>query len=93
MPNQSSSSWDSHTPYGDNSREKQVDILISKNQALHLLYHAYKRNPRKIDSHGNINSYITIINANIPYNWPTFLAASCLNYGSMSSYALIRVCY
>ena len=35
-----------------------------------------------------INSYTTI---NTPYNWPAFLAASCLNSGYTSSNALIRI--
>ena len=30
---------------------------------------------------------------NISYNWPAFLAASWLNSGYMSSYALIRIHY
>ena len=38
----------------------------------------------------SINSYAPI---NIPYNWPAFLAASCLNSGYMSLYALIRIRY
>ena len=30
----------------------------------------------------------TTINTNMMYKWPAFLAASCLNSGYMSSYAL-----
>ena len=50
---------------------QQVDILISKNQALQILYLVY------------------IINTNILYNWPAFLATSCLNSGYTSSYESI----
>ena len=35
-----------------------------------------------------MNSFTT---TNTPYNWPAFLAASCLNIGYMSSFALIRI--
>ena len=36
----------------------------------------------------SINSYTTIY---APYNWPAFLAISCLNIGYVSSYGLIRI--
>ena len=60
-------------------------------------YHGYQENliPMKINNHYipySFNTY-TIININIPYNWPAFLAASWLNNGYTSSYALIRMCY
>ena len=62
---------------------KQVDILISKNQALQILHlkhiKLYKittmdRNPRKFNPH---KQYCTVLllyynsKQNIPYNWPT----------------------
>ena len=36
----------------------------------------------------SFNSYTTI---NTPYNWPAFLAASCLNIGYFSSHELTRI--
>ena len=63
--------------------KKQVDILISKNQALQRLYLKHiklhklatmDRNPRKFNPH---KRYYTILllyynsKQNIPYNWPT----------------------
>ena len=36
----------------------------------------------------SINSYTAI---NTPYDWPAFLAASCLNIGYVSLYELIRI--
>ena len=64
------------TPSTYVDKAKQVDILISKNQALQI--------------HACMHSYTTI---NIPYNWPAFLAASCLNIECMFSYELIRIRY
>ena len=59
--------------------------MISKNQVLQILYHTYIiKKPNKIQEKliamkittmhtvYSINSYTTIINENIPYNWPTF---------------------
>ena len=64
--------------------EKQLDILISKNQALQILYlkHIKLHKLPWIETHENLiptklNNdtvqlyyYITIVNKNIPYNWP-----------------------
>ena len=62
---------------------KQVDILISKNQALQILYFKHiklhklatmDRNPQKFNPH---KRYCTVLllyynsKQNIPYNWPT----------------------
>ena len=62
---------------------QQVDILISKNQAVQILYLKHiklhklatmDRNPRKINPH---KRYCTVLllyynsKQNIPYNWPT----------------------
>ena len=64
-----------------NSYQKQVDILISKNQALQILYLKHiklhklatmDRKPRKINPH---KRYCTVLllyynsKQNIPYNW------------------------
>ena len=63
----------------------QVDILISENQALQVLYlkHIKLHKLPWIETHQNLNPtklnnniaqfycYITIVNRNIPYNWPT----------------------
>ena len=47
--------------------------------------------PAKINNYTvQYYSYTTI---NTPYNWPAFLAASCLNIGYISSYELIRIHY
>ena len=46
--------------------------------------------PMKINNH-TIQQYSYTTN-NTPYNWPASLAASCLNIGFTSSYALIRIC-
>ena len=45
---------------------QQVDILISKNQVLQILYlkhHVYKtqQNPQKFDSHENYKPYHTVL--------------------------------
>ena len=63
--------------------KKQVNILISKNQALQILYLKHiklhklatmDRNPRKFNPH---KRYCTVLllyynsKQNIPYNWPT----------------------
>ena len=67
----------------DNNK-KQVDILIYKNQALQILYlkHIKLHKLPWIETHDNLISiklnndtvqfhcYITIVNKNIPYNWP-----------------------
>ena len=62
---------------------------------LYLKHHAYKsswiRNNVNLISMNNHTVHYKIIN--IPYNLPAFLAASCLNIGYMSSYALIRIRY
>ena len=50
-------------------------------QILHLKQHAHF-----IINYSN--SYTTI---NTPYNWPAFLAASCLNIGYLSLPELIRI--
>ena len=64
---------------------KQVDILISKNQVLQILYlkHIKLHKLPWIETHENLiptklnndtvqfYCYITIVNKNIPYNWPT----------------------
>ena len=47
--------------------------------------------PMKIKNHAVQYYSYTIINT--PYEWPAFLAASCVNSRYMSSYALIRICY
>ena len=63
---------------------QQVDILISKNQALQILYlkHIKLHKLLWIETHENLiptklnnntvqfYCYITIVNKNIPYNWP-----------------------
>ena len=83
---------------------KQVDILISKNQALQILYlkHITLHNLPWIETHENLIStklniytvqfyyYITIVNKNIPYNWPTD-SQQVLQYFHMRY--LIRICY
>ena len=55
------------------------------------------KKPQKFDSHRKLTTIPYSINScttiNTTYNWPAFLAASCLNIGYMSSYALIRICY
>ena len=64
---------------------KQVDILISKNQALQILYlkHIKLHKLPWIETHESLiptklnnntvqfYCYITIVNKSIPYNWPT----------------------
>ena len=65
------------------TQSKQVDILISKNQALQMLYLKHikfhklvtmDRNPRKFNPH---KRYCTVLllyynsKQNVPYNWPT----------------------
>ena len=70
-------------PLINNSICKQVDILISKNQALQILYLKHiklhklatmDRNPRKVNPH---KRYCTVLllyynsKQNIPYNLPT----------------------
>ena len=72
-----------HKPGGIHPSRKQVDILISKNQALQILYLKHiklhklatmDRNPRKFNPH---KRYCTVLllyynsRQNIPYNWPT----------------------
>ena len=41
------------------------------------------------------NIYTTVLTSytaiNTPYNWPAFIAPSCLNIGYVSSYKLIRI--
>ena len=64
--------------YKDNIENK----LISKNQVLQILYF---KTPCILLL---FNSYTTI---NTPYNWPAFLAASCLNIGYLSLHELIRI--
>ena len=66
-------------------QHKQVDILISKNQVLQILYlkHIKLHKLPWIETHENLiptklnndtvqfYCYITVVNKNIPYNWPT----------------------
>ena len=62
-----------------------VDILISKNQVMQILYlkHIKRHKLPWIETHKNLiptklnndtvqfYCYVTIANKNIPYNWPT----------------------
>ena len=62
---------------------QKVDILVSENQALQVLYlkHIKLHKLPRIETHKNLNPtklnyniaqyycYITIVNRNIPYNW------------------------
>ena len=81
---------------------KQVDILISKNQALQILYlkhiKLYKlatmdRNPRKFNPH---KLYCTVLllyynsKQNIPYNWPTEQILTRILGRLLISYALFN---
>ena len=69
--------------HSSKNKMEQVDILISKNQALQILYLKHiklhklatmDRNPRKFNPH---KRYCTVLllyynsKQNIPYNWPT----------------------
>ena len=56
--------------------------------AEHIYIFMDKKPNEILNQQYSINSYTTI---NIPYNWPAFLAASCLNIGYTSSYELIRI--
>ena len=62
---------------------QKVDILVSKNQALQVLYLKYIKlhklpwiethknlNPTKLNNIAQFYCYIAIVKRNIPYNWP-----------------------
>ena len=49
--------------------------------------------PTKIKNHAVATVTLTQKLTHLIANWPAFLAASCLNSGYMSSYALIRIHY
>ena len=81
---------------------QQVDILISKNQALQILYLKHiklhklatkDRNPRKFNPH---KRYCTVLllyynsKQNIPYNWPTEQILTRILGSFLISYALFN---
>ena len=82
---------------------KQVDILISKNQALQILYLKHiklhklaatmDRNPRKFNPH---KRYCTVLllyynsKQNIPYNWPIEQLLTRIFSRFLISYALFN---
>ena len=75
--------------HAGNIFQKQVDILISKNQVLQILYlkHIKLHKLSWIETHKNLiptklnndivqfYCYIAILNKNIPYNWPSRFSA------------------
>ena len=64
--------------------ETSLYILISKNQALQILYFKH---------HAYYYYYLTLTQqlAHLIRSWPAFLAASCLNIGYLSLHELIRI--
>ena len=95
-----------HLQYSIKSKQtrciKQVDILISKNQALQILYLKHiklhklatmDRNPRKFNPH---KQYCTVLllyynsKQNIPYNWPTEQILTRIFSRFLISYALFN---
>ena len=81
---------------------KQVDILISKNQALQIIYLKHIKlhklatmdsNPRKFNPH---KRYCTVLllyynsEQNIPYNWPTEQILTRIISMFLISYALFN---
>ena len=81
---------------------EQVDILVSKNQALQILYLKHiklhklatmDRNPRKFNPHKRYCRVLLLYyncKENIPYNWPTEQILTRILSRFLISYALFN---